>query len=91
VAEKARPETETHQQSKRLDKIGHIMAKATALRVNLNLAPSTLSTPRPPAVCREESSAFERERGHFSCLATSGALLSVTFSGLPECSNFLVE
>ena len=29
-------------------KVGHIMAKATALRVNLNLAPSIPSTPRPP-------------------------------------------
>jgi len=28
-------------------KIGHIMAKATALRVNLNLAPSIPPTPRP--------------------------------------------
>ena len=29
-------------------KVGRIMAKATALRVNLNLAPSIPSTPRPP-------------------------------------------
>jgi hypothetical protein len=29
-------------------KVGHIMAKASALRVNLNLAPSIPSTPRPP-------------------------------------------
>jgi len=29
-------------------KVGHIMAKTTALRVNLNLAPSIPSTPRPP-------------------------------------------
>ena len=30
-------------------KVGHIMAKATALKVNLNLARSIPSTPRPPA------------------------------------------
>jgi len=29
-------------------KVGHTMAQATALRVNLNLAPSIPSTPRPP-------------------------------------------
>jgi hypothetical protein len=38
------------QRSHRLkSKVGHIMAKATTLRVNLNLASSVPSAPRPPA------------------------------------------